>query len=45
MKPIACTVAPMLSVRHGVQAVEFYRSAFGAIEVFRVEDPTGSVVA
>jgi hypothetical protein len=34
----------MLSVRNGARAVEFYKSAFGAIEVYRVEDPTGSVV-
>lgn len=39
------TVAPMLSVRHGARAVEFYKAAFGAIEVFRVEDPGGSVVS
>ena len=35
----------MLSVRHGARAVEFYQAAFGATEVFRIEDPTGSVVA
>lgn len=35
----------MLSVRNGAQAVDFYKRAFGAVEVFRVEDPTGSVVA
>src|SRR5229473_1458480 len=40
-----CSIAPMLSVRNGARAVEFYRSAFGAIEVYRVEDPGGSVVA
>jgi len=39
-----CSVAPMLSVRNGARAVEFYKSAFGAIEVFRVEDG-GSVVS
>lgn len=27
------------------RAVEFYKSAFGAIEVYRMEDPGGSVVA
>jgi PhnB protein len=42
---VACSLAPMLSVRNGARAVEFYKSAFGATEVFRVEDPTGSVVA
>ena len=45
MKQTVCSVVPMLSVRHGARAVEFYKSAFGAIEVFRVEDPSGSVVA
>src|SRR5438128_4275441 len=39
------SVAPMLSVRNGTRAVEFYKSAFGAIEVYRVEDPGGSVVS
>lgn len=41
----AVSVAPMLSVRNGARAVEFYKSAFGAIEVYRVEDPGGSVVS
>ena len=41
----ACSLAPMLSVRQGARAVEFYQSAFGAIEVFRIEDPAGAVVA
>jgi PhnB protein len=45
MKQIVCSVAPMLSVRHGARAVEFYKSAFGATEVFHIEDPAGSVVA
>jgi PhnB protein len=38
------SVAPMLSVRNGARAVDFYKAAFGAIEVFRVEDPGGAVV-
>jgi PhnB protein len=42
---VACSVAPMLSVRQGAKAVEFYKAAFGAIEVFRIEDPGGSVVS
>lgn len=40
-----CTIAPMLSVRNGARAVAFYKAAFGAIEVYRVEDPGGGVVA
>src|SRR3989442_10199953 len=35
----------MLSVRHGARAVEFYKAAFGAVEVYRVEAPDGGVVA
>jgi PhnB protein len=42
---VAYSVAPMLSVRRGGQAVEFYKSAFGATEVFRIESPDGAVVA
>jgi PhnB protein len=38
-------IAPMLSVRRGSQAVEFYKTAFGARELFRVEDEGGAVVA
>lgn len=45
MNRVAAAVAPMLSVRGGARAVEFYRSAFGAVEVERVEDPSGAVVA
>jgi PhnB protein len=42
---VECSVAPMLSVRNGARAVEFYKEAFAAIEVYRVEDPGGSVVS
>jgi PhnB protein len=35
----------MLSVRNGARAVEFYKSAFGAVEVFKIEAPDGAVVA
>jgi PhnB protein len=38
-------LAPMLSVRRGAEAVRFYQSALGALEVFRVESPDGEVVA
>ncbi len=37
-------MAPLLSVRGGARAVEFYKAAFGAVEVYRVED-SGAVVA
>ena len=39
------TIAPWLSVRSGARAVEFYKTAFGATEVFRLESPDGGVVA
>ena len=39
------TIAPMLSVRSGARAIEFYKAAFGACELFRVEDGSGAVVA
>ena len=35
----------MLSVRNGARAVEFYRNAFGAAELFRIDDKSGAVVA
>ena len=39
------TIAPMLSVRRGVKAIEFYKAAFGAEEKFCISDPSGAVVA
>jgi PhnB protein len=38
-------IEPMLSVRRGAQAVEFYKSAFGATEIYRVESGDGAVVS
>ena len=38
-------IAPMLSVRRGAQAIEFYKAAFGADELFRIESDDGAVVA
>ena len=42
---LSTSIAPMLSVRQGARAVEFYRAAFGAGEVLRIEGDGGSVVA
>src|SRR5215207_8717192 len=42
---VKTTVAPFLSVRNGARAVDFYKAAFGAEEVFRIEAPSGAVVA
>jgi PhnB protein len=38
-------IAPLLSVRRGVSAIDFYKRAFGADELFRVEDDNRAVVA
>ena len=38
-------ITATLSVRGGAAAVEFYKAAFGAIELHRVDAPDGSVVA
>jgi PhnB protein len=35
----------MLSVRRGAQAVEFYKSAFGASVLFRIDAADGAIVA
>jgi PhnB protein len=39
------SIAPMLSVRNGARAIEFYKAAFGAGELFRIDAPDGAVVA
>lgn len=39
------SLAPLLSVKGGARALEFYKAAFGATEVSRIEDPEGLVVA
>ncbi|MGD0840020.1 MAG: VOC family protein [Candidatus Acidiferrales bacterium] len=41
---IRTTIAPWLSVRKSLEAVEFYKTAFGAVEVYRHEG-RGGVVA
>jgi PhnB protein len=39
------TIAPMLSVRNGTKAVVFYKTAFGATELFRLDAENGTIVA
>jgi PhnB protein len=39
------TISPMLSVREAAKAVEFYKKAFGAVELHRVSSPNGDIVA
>ena len=38
-------IAPILSVRRGARAIEFYKAAFGADELFRIDNDAGEVVA
>jgi hypothetical protein len=44
-KEIKTSLAPMLSVRRGASAIDFYKRAFGAEELFRIEGDGGDVVA
>jgi PhnB protein len=39
------SIAPMLSVRRGAQAIEFYQTALGATVLYRIDAPDGAVVA
>jgi PhnB protein len=39
------SISPMLSVRHGAKAIEYYKAAFGAEELFRIGDEEKGVVA
>jgi PhnB protein len=41
----AAKLSPFLSVRRGREAVEFYKAAFGARELFRFDAEDGTVVA
>lgn len=43
--PGQISISPMLSVRRGYKAIEFYKKAFGANELFRIGDETKGVVA
>lgn len=39
------TIAPLLSVRRGANAIEFYQRAFGAEVLFRIDNEQGEVIA
>jgi PhnB protein len=45
MKDNTTTIIPTLSLRNGAAAVEFYKKAFGAVELMRMDGEDGSVVA
>jgi len=38
-------IQPVLSVRNGVSAIDFYKKAFGEVELMHISDPDGAVVA
>lgn len=42
-KPIKTTIAPNLSVVNGSTALEFYKAAFGAVELYRLDAGDGQV--
>jgi len=42
--PIHTSIAPWLTVGNALSAVDFYKSAFGAVETYRLETPEGLVV-
>ncbi len=42
---LASSITPLLSVRSGADAVDFYAAAFGAIELHRMTDDEGHIVA
>ncbi len=44
-KTVKTSIAPMLSVRRGAKAIDFYKAAFSAQEIFRLDDDNGSVLA
>jgi PhnB protein len=41
---ITTSIAPWLSVQDCLKAIEFYKSAFGAVETYRLESPDGGLV-
>jgi PhnB protein len=45
MNGFKTSITATLSVRGGARAVEFYKAAFGAVELYRVESDDGAVVA
>lgn len=42
---ITASVAPLLAVRKAKKAIDFYKAAFGAVELFRTVSEDGAVVA
>ena len=45
MRTFQTSIVPTLSLRNGAAAIDFYKKAFDAEEIMRVESPDGLVVA
>jgi PhnB protein len=43
--PSAASIAPWLSVRSAAEALTFYKTAFGAVELYRLEEEGRPVIA
>jgi len=46
VKPIPTgyhTVTPYMIIKHAADAIEFYKKAFGAVEIFRMAKPDGRI--
>lgn len=43
-EPFTTAIEPWLTVTGGNHAVDFYRNAFNAAEIYRMEDPGGGLV-
>lgn len=41
---VTTSIAPWLTVKDGVKAVNFYKAAFSAVETYRLQDPGGGLV-
>jgi PhnB protein len=44
-EPLTTSITPWLSVHRGAEAVNYYTAAFGAVELHRVENDAGEIVA
>lgn len=42
--PVTTSIAPWLTIRNAAKAVDFYKSAFGAVETYHLETPGGGLV-
>lgn len=40
---VPTSIAPWLSIKKGIGAVDFYKKAFGAVETYRLETPDGLI--